>query len=218
MDKKILTFDCYGTLFNTKPLYEHLIYIARKNGLSPGKVKETFINYEDRLMYGEDFIKYDDLLYRILEYCDMELNSAVFKDEWENIIAIHKKFIPFEDVLGTLKYLKERDYDLLLMSNTTHKIMNWHLEKLENVFSDILLAEDTKCYKPNLSFFEMAEQKFDLPNKEHCHIAKGYWWDIVPAAKMGWKKIWVNRDCVSGRKDELPYNEIKTLNELQTLL
>ena len=57
-----------------------------------------------------------------------------------------------------------------------------------------------------------------MSKKEHCYIAKGYWWDIVPSSKFGWKKIWVNRNNQLGRHKELPYEEIKNLDQLKKLL
>ncbi len=216
---KILTFDCYGTLLNTDGLYEAVAEIARAHGLPPEKAAELFTHYEDRLMYGEDYIPYDILVRSALEYCDMELSTNVFAPEWHNIIEVHHAFVPYPDVIPSLTHLKSQGYALALMSNTTHPIMDWHMEKFGDLFDDILLAEDTKCYKPDLKFFKIAEQRFSLDQKEHCHIAKGYWWDIVPAKKLGWKKIWVNRkQFQKGRDAELPYITIHSLDELQNIL
>jgi len=216
--KKVLTFDCYGTLLNTDVLYDYVYHLAKINGFSGNQAREIFIHYEDRLMYGEDFIPYDQLLFFALEYCDMELNTNIFAREWKNILDLHKKFEPYDDVIRTLKYLKSQQYQLILMSNSTHEIMKFHKEKLENLFDDYVLADDTKCYKPDLKFFEYTSQKFDLSKKEHWHIAKGYWWDIVPCSKLGWNKIWVNRKHVFGNKKHLPYQEITTLDELKNIL
>lgn len=215
---KILTFDCYGTLLNTDILYEYVYNLAEKNRVSGNKAREIFINYEDRLMYGEDFIPYDQLLLNVLEYCDMELNTDIFSSQWESIIDLHRSFEPYEDVINTLRYLKNQNYQLILMSNSTHDIMKSHMEKLENLFDNYVLAEDTKCYKPNLKFFEYTSKKYNLTKKEHCHIAKGYWWDIVPCSKLGWNKIWVNRKHVAGNIKHLPYQEITTLEELKEIL
>ena len=149
----------------------------------------------------------------------MELNTDIFVTKYDEILEMHKCFAPFPDVLETLHKLKEKGYELVIMSNSTVQIMKWHLLKLENIFDDSLVAEETKCYKPNLNFFKMAEQKFSLGEKDHCHIAKGYWWDIVPATKMGWDKIWVNRqNLTAGRSNEMPYTTISSLNELTKLL
>ena len=56
---KVLTFDCYGTLLNTDILYEYVYNLAEKNNLSGNKAGQIFVNYEERLMYGEDFVPYN---------------------------------------------------------------------------------------------------------------------------------------------------------------
>ena len=215
---KVLTFDCYGTLLNTDVLYEYVLNFANDNGLSGERARQIFINYEDRLMYGEQFIPYDKLLLSVLEYCDMEFKTNIFVREWENIKELHKKFEPHADVMSTLEYLKRQQYELILMSNTSYEFIYHHLEKMGNIFDAVLLASDTKCYKPDLNFFKAADEKFNLSTKEHWHIAKGYWWDIVPCSKLGWKKIWINRDEKIGMKQHLPYEEVTMLSELKKLL
>jgi len=216
---KILTFDCYGTLLDTESLYGLIESIAQENNLPPEKARKIFESYEDRLMYGENFMPYDKLLREILIYCDMEMNTDVFSKHLENIFNVHKSFEPFPDVIGTLEYLKKQGYELVLMSNTTNAFMSYHIKKLNNIFADFLTSECAKCYKPNLSFFYQAEKRFSLSYKMHTHIAKGYWWDIVPAAKMGWKKIWVNRSGLArGRTQEQPYITVSMLNELENIL
>lgn len=212
---KILTFDCYGTLLDTSPLYDFIGKLAEDKGLSGQKAMNTFSSYEDRLMYGEDFINYDELLLEILSYCDMEMNCNIYASQYNKVLTLHKDFQPFPDVLEALHKLKQNGYSLAIMSNSTNQIMDWHMERLEYLFDDRLIAEDTKCYKPSLLFFQMAERKFGLHTKDHCHIAKGYWWDIVPANKMGWHKIWVNRTNLShGRDTEKPYLMVSTLLDL----
>lgn len=217
--EKILTFDCYGTLLNTKPLYEYIGKTAELHNLAKAQAMAVFSSYEDRLMYGEAFMPYDKLLLEVLSYCDMELSAKIFVSRYDELLKIHRDFAPYPDVINSLRILKGKGYELAIMSNSTKKIMEWHLAKLENLFDYSLVAEETKCYKPDLKFFKAAEQMFELYKKEHCHVAKGYWWDIVPAAKMGWKKIWVNRqNLLAGRSSEKPYTTIASLEELPKLL
>jgi 2-haloacid dehalogenase len=215
---KILTFDCYGTLIDTSPLYMYISSVAETNGIAADKAKGIFVNYEDRLMYGEDYVPYIDLLRYVLEYCDMELNTNIFESEWQNVLNIHKKFMPYSDVSNSLKKLKDSGYHLYLMSNSMHSIMSWHLEVLDPIFDDVILAEDTHCYKPSLNFFNYAQTKLCLGNTNHCHIAAGYWWDIVPCSKLGWNKIWVNRRNYRGNDRHQPYKEIHSLAELSDII
>ena len=215
---KVLTFDCYGTLLNTDVLYEYIFDFAKRNGLPAEKARQTFITYEDRLMYGEEFIPYDRLLLSVLEYCDMELKTDIFAGEWERVKQLHKNFEPHADVLHTLEYLKQQHYELIIVSNSSYEFMPYHLEKMGNLFDGVILADDTKCYKPCLKFFHEANEKFRLSEKEHRHIAAGYWWDIAPCSKLGWEKIWVNRSGETGMEKHLPYEEISTFAELEKLL
>ena len=217
--QKILTFDCYWTLLDTSPVPAFIGQTAQAHGLPGETARHVFSSYVDRLMYGEAFRPFDKLLMEALGYCDMELKTAVFSREWERLLAVYQGLEPFADVLDTLVALREKGYVLMLMSNTTVRMMERHLEKLGHLFDGTLVADDTRCYKPDLKFFQMAEEKFELSGREHCHIAKGYWWDIVPAAKMGWRRIWVNRDgLTAGRPAEEPYLTVGSLGEMAQLL
>lgn len=215
---KILTFDCYGTLINTEPILDKISNIAIKNGLNSKEAANIYVSYEDRLMYGEEYISYDKLIKQVLEYCDMELNSDIFNKAYDEIISVHKELRPFEEVTETLKEIHKKGYKLVLMSNSMHDIMRYHLDVLDNVFDDVFLAEDIHAYKPQLEFFKYVEEKLQLKEKEHCHIAKGYWWDIVPCSKLGWRKIWVNRNYKKGSKRHEPYKEVHTLDEVINLI
>jgi len=216
--KKKLTFDCYGTLINTAPMYDAVGKIGVKYGLDENEVQQIFINYEDRLMYGEDFIPYDELVYQALGYCDLELNTDVIQKEYERIIQVHKEMKAFPEVVETLHRLKERGYELNLMSNCVPDIMKYNLQALDNVFDHVILASDVKCYKPDLRFFRQAEQQLGLRHEEHCHIAAGYWWDMVPGKKMGWNRIWVNRKKKRGSEEHMPYGEVTALDQVISLL
>ncbi|MCI2000379.1 MAG: HAD family hydrolase [Clostridia bacterium] len=216
--EKILTFDCYGTLIDTSPIYNAVEVIAEKHGFDGKTARNIFTNYEDRLMSIEDYIPYNEVIYQALEYCDLEMVCDVFHKNYEQILSVHENIEPFPDVLEALHTLKENGYQLALMSNSGYSIMQYNLKALDNIFDKVILAQDTHVYKPQLAFFEYAEKELNLKEKEHCHIAKGYWWDIVPCSKIGWKKIWLNRDHKSGMKKHMPYQEIYTLDELLKIL
>lgn len=217
--EKILTFDCYGTLLDTSPLYGFIAQTAAQHGLNPAQAAAVFAAYEDRLMYGEAFVPYNELLQNVLSYCDMELNTGIFTPLHCEVLALHQNFSPFADVLPALAALKAQGWQLALMSNTTQSLIQAHLQQLGSCFDFCLTADTAQCYKPLLQFFRLAEERFSLKGKRHIHIAKGYWWDIVPAAKMGWQKIWLNRAKLkSGRAQEQPYATITTLAELPSLL
>ncbi|AAK79741.1 2-haloacid dehalogenase [Clostridium acetobutylicum] len=215
---RILTFDCYGTLIDTKPVFDAISNIAKNNILNSKDAVNIYVNYEDRLMYGETYIPYDKLIKQVLEYCDMELVTNVFSKSYDEIISVHKRLKPFKEVVESLEKIHKKGYELALMSNSVHDIIDYNLDALGNVFNNVFLSEDIHAYKPQLKFFKYVEERLELKQKKHCHIAKGYWWDIVPCSKLGWRKIWVNRENKKGNKCHEPYEEVHTLDEVINLI
>ena len=177
-----------------------------------------FCNYEDRIMYGEEYIPYDALILRALEYCDFELATDIFRSGYDQILSVHENITLLPDVMGTLHALQEKGYELALMSNSAWSIMQHNLKAFDGLFGKVILAEDTHAYKPQLAFFHYAEETLQLKNREHWHIAKGYWWDIMPCTRIGWRKIWVNRERKKGMEKFLPYDEVYALDEVLRIL
>lgn len=214
LTNKYITFDCYGTLLDASGVGKWLAKIATQNNLSAEKAIAIYTNYEDRLMYGEEFHPYQELLQLILDYCDQELVTDVFHDQLGALIKVHKNFRPFPDVIPALTKLKQHGWQLILMSNTNHDIMESNRQQFNSLIDDVVLADDVHCYKPDLRFFKAAAAKYQFANDKHIHIANGYWWDIVPCAKLDWPKIWCNRSEMKGNQREQPYQEIHSLNEI----
>ena len=50
---------------------------------------------------------------------------------------------------------------------------------------------------------------------ELIHIAAGFYHDIKPCAELGWERIWINRDQISGDTSLQPYTEIPSLRGLK---
>ncbi|SFG33119.1 HAD hydrolase-like protein [Sporolactobacillus nakayamae] len=212
-----LTFDCYGTLIDTTPFWKELEKIAEEYGIDKSALVTTYVNYEDRLMYGEGlFTVYSAIIFKALRYCEMELNVDKLTDQYERLIKVHKELSPFPEVIDTLKNLKSQGYQTSIMSNSDWNIMRSNLESLKNDFDSVYLAEDLHAYKPQLSLFEQVQN--ELRTNHHVHIAAGFWWDMVPAQRMNWRRIWVNRQSKRGLQNCMPYSEVKTLDEIVNYL
>ena len=95
----------------------------------------------------------------------MELNADIFAANYNEVIEIHKEFHPFPDVLPALAKLKQKGYELAVMSNSTNQLMDKHMEKLEHLLDNSLVAEETMCYKPRLAFFCWQKKNFSSKAK-----------------------------------------------------
>ncbi|GEB76625.1 HAD hydrolase-like protein [Sporolactobacillus inulinus] len=162
------------------------------------------------------FTPYSDIIYKALQYCEMDLSVGELTDQYERLIKVHKELSPFPEVVDALKTLKSKGYQTSIMSNSDWNIMRYNLKSLKHDFDSIYLAEDLHAYKPQLSFYEQVQNK--LSNDYHVHIAAGFWWDIVPAQRMNWRRIWVNRHSKLGLQNCMPYREVKKLDEVLNCL
>ena len=192
----ILTFDCYGTLIDTSPLLEEVGKMASEAGLSSDRAKELFPVYEARAMYAEPYCDYDKVVLHALKYLDFEFCSKVFGKQYDRAIECVKNYKAFPEVKDILAK------------------MNCHLKELGHPFEYEILADETHCYKPNLEFFRYSEDMLglkELPREGHCHIAEGYFWDIIPATYFRWNSIWVNRSRQQGDERGKDYIEVHEL-------
>ncbi|WP_125606704.1 HAD family hydrolase [Lapidilactobacillus bayanensis] len=214
-----LTFDCYGTLLNMQPIDEVIARLARDQQLDSQIAVATYNSYEDRLMYQAKLTPYDKLIAENLSYLDLELTADHwFVNHLDDVLTAYQQLQPHPDVLPAFMQLKAQGHQLYLMSNSAPEFMRNHLAALDDLPDGVLLPNETGCYKPDLPFFEMATKKWQLTNENHIHIAKGYWWDIVPATQLNWRKIWINRDHKNGRQREQPYSEFTDLTPVVELL
>ena len=71
---KLITFDCYGTLVDTAPFYEAAGEIGVQHQIDRGLFQKAFELYEDRMMYGEYFMPYEQVIEQALRYCAHDFN------------------------------------------------------------------------------------------------------------------------------------------------
>lgn len=211
---KVITFDCYGTLVNTEPFYVAVGEAGEKVGVEPGQMVKTYIDLQERVMYGEPFAFYNDIILRVLEYCELELNKDGLVPQYDSLREELHKIQPYPEVRDTLNALKKRGHKIVIMSNSVMDIMKHHVAAIGVDFDALLLAEEMYCYKPRIEFFIRAAEKLNLKVDEHHHVAAGYWWDIVPARQLSWNRIWINRWNQKGLERDKPFVEVKTLEKI----
>lgn len=213
--EKLITFDCYETLMDTDPFFDAIAEVGAKVGEDIAKVRNTYLSWEDRIMYGTPFIRYDELVRKALALTESDLNISGLVEQSDALLDAMKSIKPFSDVKDGLRAIKEKGYKTCVMSNSVHDIMKHHVAAMEHEFDYLMLAEDLHCYKPRVEFFTQAAEKLQVHNQDtHIHIAAGFWWDIMPCTEVGWKrKIWVNRTGKKGLSEYLPYQEVHSLEE-----
>lgn len=136
------------------------------------------------------------------------------KNEYDRMLDIQRALKPFPEVISTLKDLGQQGFKRIIMSNYCRAIMEHNLKALDNQIDELVLAEDVHAYKPQLSFFQQAEKLLNIKEIIHCHIAQGYFEDVIPCKRLGWNCIWVNRDAEKGQEKWMPSNEVTSLENI----
>ena len=209
---KYLTFDVYGTLLDEAPLYETVAQIGKIIGVNPQTPKQRFMTYQASRDNMHPYLDYTVLLRNNLIHLDYTFNlEHKFEEHFIDVLQAHRELKPFPEVVPTLKELRSRGYQLILMSNSSWDIITANAKALV-VPTDIWLAEDVHAYKPDLHFFKAVADHYGFTADNHWHIAEGYPSDIVPVHAMKSPSIWVNRINAKATSVQ-PTHEVKTLAE-----
>ncbi len=207
--RKVLTFDCYNTLVDTSPVDEALFSIARQYSLQEeaSRLRDTFYRVEHDLMYGAAFFTLKELLARSIQEVLRSFGVTAAHHDTATLVDCYRALEPFDDVPAVMEQLLAR-FDLCIMSNSDEDIISYNAKSLGVPFKHIFTAEQLRCYKPDIRFFEHVHRALRVDSQNHTHIAAGFWWDIIPGKQLHWRRIWVNRRGCKGDEQYQPYTEV----------
>ena len=216
---KAIIFDAYGTLFDVNSA-------AEKCKDKIGNKWESFSNYwrTTQLEYTwlrslmkrhEDFWKItEDSLDKSMKI--YEIDSAM-KNE---LLDLYKILLPFKEVPEVLKILKEKNFNLAILSNGTPNLLNQLVKSnnLENIFNDIFSIEEVGVYKPDSKVYDIPIKKYQIQKNEVAFLSANTW-DVSGGGNYGYNSIWLNRNNnIFDNLDYRPKNEIKNLNQLLEII
>lgn len=215
-NKKIITFDCYGTLIDwDKGIEQFFRDIFPKREIVELELLQKKWETMEFDLLGS-YVPYAELhqksFFQLLKAEKMPTKKNLGKLLTDRIYS-WKAFPEVHTVLEKLKKI----YKLALISNGSTGLLESNIRSIGIDFDYIISAQDMKAYKPSLKVFQYASRKIGCPFSEILHVAAGYKYDVVPAVQLGLSVIWVNRKNLtpSGVKPDF---EISNLNQLIKLL
>ncbi len=102
----------------------------------------------------------------------------------------------------------------MLITNTDDAIIAETERTIDVKFDEIITAEQAGVYKPGLEGFHLARNRLGLKVSQIWHAGFGFKYDIVPAKKLGYTTVWVNRQGLGrpGRvKETFLVGDLRTL-------
>ena len=114
------------------------------------------------------------------------------ENESTALVDSFKNWPPFVDTLDALAELNKK-FGLAIISNVDDDLFEHTRQTLQTEFNHIITAQQARAYKPDLSVFTFALNRFGLPKDQILHCAQSLFHDIAPARIFDIRTVWVNR-------------------------
>ena len=212
---KAIIFDAYGTLLDVNSA-------AEKCKDKIGDKWEAFANYwrTTQLEYTwlRSLMKRHKDFWKITED-SLDKSMSVFKIDnsmREELLNLYKILSPFEEVPEVLKFLKEKNFKLAILSNGTPSLLSELVKSnnLNNLFDDIFSIEEVGVFKPDSKVYDIPVKKYKIEKNEVAFLSANTW-DVSGGGNYGYNSIWVNRtNNIFDKLDYQPKLEIKNLIDL----
>ncbi len=217
MSLRYLTFDCYGTLIDwRKGIEENFKKFAKFKNSKGIDIFGEYVEIESK--QEQDYITYKQIL--ASSFLDLAHNLDLDpSQEVAQAFAISITSWPsFADTVPVLRSLGGKGLKRIILSNVDRELLEntITLNKLE--VDGYITAEDVKSYKPQRGHWLQLLKQYGLTKDEVVHVAGSIYHDIVPAAKLGFRTIWVNRYNEPEPTEVKPTHSVRNLSEILNII
>jgi 2-haloacid dehalogenase len=172
-----LTFDCYGTIADWNTCMGAALSAAAGPAQGPALLA-AYHQAELMLEGGPAWQPYKD----VLVTADTALLAA-----WPSMPV-------FEDARPALTALAAAGWKLAILTNCDDDLFATTVPRLPVPFDLVVTAEQVGGYKPDLGHFRRFASATGATPESWIHVACSWVHDILPAARMGLRSVWVDRD------------------------
>ncbi|HZU68832.1 MAG TPA: haloacid dehalogenase type II [Ktedonobacteraceae bacterium] len=192
---KAITFDCYGTLIDwekgIQQFFAESLSMKGYGTVSPRTLQEDWEEIQFRYIQ-EKYRPYRQVLADTLRMTFAQYSIPTSPEEVDEFVESMGYWKPFPDTREAIIELQKL-VKVVLITNTDDEIIAQTEQTIGVKFDDIITAEQAKAYKPAYEGFLLARERLGLKVKEIWHAGFGFKYDIVPAKKLGYTTVWVNR-------------------------
>lgn len=185
--------------------------------------KDVFIEGGMKIL-NDIFNERKELEFKMIEYIKLlidfyELVYDKTIEELEEDFAFKSCKIEFvENSLQILQYFKNKNYQLILLSNTSfsRNVVVKMLDKMVDFFEHIIVSSETVFRKPNKYIFELGI-KFSKNSIENIYyIGNDYYYDVFGSSNSNINSIWFNEKKLekNNKYNVKKYIEIRDFVEL----
>jgi 2-haloacid dehalogenase len=192
MPGRWVTFDCYGTLVDWWTGMEEAARAVA--GDRAAVLLDAYHAHELILEAERPAHSYRHVLQEGLRRAAGELGVGLagagdmaFVETWTTMPV-------FDDVGSALGELRDAGWNLAVLTNCDDDLIAQTQTHIPAQFDMVVTAEQVGSYKPDLDHFRAFRERAGVGEGEWVHAACSWMHDILPAARMGIPRVWVDRD------------------------
>jgi 2-haloacid dehalogenase len=211
---KWLTFDCYGTVadWNTG-MGGALAGLAGVSEADAGRLLAAYHQAELEIEAGPGWRPYREVLTAGLARAAARAKVRLPRGGEEAFVRAWPDMPVFGDAGAALNTLRERGWRLAFLTNCDEDLFATTRTRLPAPFDLWVTAEEVRSYKPDLAHFRTFAEKTGATAANWIHVANSWVLDMLPAARMGLRSVWVDRD-LTGHPAKLADRRVSSMRRL----
>ena len=192
MADKWLTFDCYGTIADWNTGMSRALTAVE--GADARRLLTAYHQAELELEAGPGWMPYREVLTAGLAWAAEREGIALPQGGEETFVRAWPDMPVFEDAGLALTSLRAQGWRLAILTNCDDDLFAATRMRLPVPFDQWVTAQEVGSYKPDLGHFRRFAEKTEVTRSNWIHVANSWVHDILPAARMGLRSVWVDRD------------------------
>jgi 2-haloacid dehalogenase len=206
-----LTFDCYGTLADWNA--GMLAALAPVAGDQAPALLAAYHQAERILEAGPAWLPYREVLTAGLRMAATRAGVRLAAGTESALVAGWPRMPVFTDTDPALPALHAAGWKLAILTNCDEDLFATTAPRLPVPFDLVVTAEQVRGYKPDLGHFRRFAEITGATPATWVHVANSWVHDILPAARMGVRSVWVDRD-ITGHPAKLAERRITSMRRL----
>jgi 2-haloacid dehalogenase len=143
---------------------------------------------------GPQWQPYHDILAGALRLAAQRAGVTLSAGQEGALAAAWPRMQVFPDVAEALGTLASLGWRLAILTNCDDDLFAATAAKLPVPFDVVVTAQQVRSYKPDLGHFRRFAELTGATPANWIHVANSWVHDISPAARMGLRSVWVDRD------------------------
>jgi 2-haloacid dehalogenase len=210
-DDRWVTFDCYGTLADWNACMQSALEPVA--GPNSGRLISAYHQAELILEAGPEWLPYREILTAGLRMAGERTGIRLRGSAESAFVKAWPDMPVFADAGPALSALAGAGWRLAVLTNCDDDLFATTAPRLPVPIDVVVTAEQVRGYKPDLAHFRRFADLTGATPSSWIHVANSWVHDILPAARMGLRSVWVDRD-LTGHPAKLAERRITAMRRL----